>query len=163
MNNKQTVKQLVTGAVIAAAYVVLSLLSTALGLAFGPVQFRLSEVLCVLPIFTPSAVWGLTVGCIISNLFSPLGAVDLVFGTAATLLAALLTLLLKDCRFTLLPLLPPVICNAVIVGAELSIFLGEVGFFAAAAGVALGEAVVVIGCGLPLCRFLKKKNIFLQD
>ena len=163
MNRKQTLRHLVTSAVIAAAYAVLSLVSTALGLAFGPVQLRLSEVLCILPLYTPGAVWGLVIGCVISNLFSPLGLIDIVFGSVATLLGAVFTYLLRNCRFRAISLLPPVVFNALIVGAELCLFTEEVGFFAAAAGVAVGQTLAVIVCGLPLTRFLDRKNIFRQD
>ena len=157
VNNKA--KGLVTGALIAALYAALTYLSAALGLAYGAVQFRLSEVLCILPIFTPYATVGLTVGCIISNIGSSLGPVDMLFGTAATLLGAVL---MRAFRKTLpypVLFLFPVLSNALIVGAELAIFLGEVGFFAAAAGVLIGEAVVIYAGGIPLYKFLSKNNI----
>ncbi len=159
MNNEKT-KGLVIGALIAALYAVLTYISAALGLAYGPVQFRISEVLTILPIFTPYATAGLTVGCIISNIGSSLGPVDMVFGTAATLISSLvMRALRKKLPYPVLFLLP-VLANAVIVGAELKIFAGDVGFFAAAASVALGEAVIVYALGTPLYHFLKKKNIF---
>lgn len=155
----RNIKGLVTGALIAALYTALTYLSAALGLAYGAVQFRLSEVLCILPIFTPYATVGLTVGCIISNIGSSLGPIDMVFGTAATLLGAVLMRAFK----TRLPypvlFLFPILSNALLVGAELSIFLGDIGFFSAAAGVLIGETVVIFVGGIPLYKFLCKNNI----
>ena len=159
MNRKQTTRDLVLGALIAAAYVVLTYVSAALGLAYGAVQFRLSEVLCILPVFTPTAIYGLTVGCIISNMGSSLGMADMVFGAAATLLASSCTYMLRNVKVKAIPFFMPVLFNALIVGTEIAIFAGDIGFLAAAAGVALGEAVVVYGVGYPLYVLLKKTNI----
>ncbi len=163
MKTKIDIKFVATSAVIAAAYVALSLLSAAFGLAFGPVQFRISEVLCVLPVFTPAAVPGLFVGCIISNLlsFSPL---DILFGSLATLIAAVLTMAFKNIRFKGVPLLslfPPVIVNAVIVGAEIAVFfMPEDAFLTAflinAAQVFLGQAAVCYILGIPFYLAMKR-------
>ena len=76
-------------AVIAALYTVLTLVAIAMNLAFGAVQFRFSEALTILPVFTPAAIPGLTLGCVLSNLCSSYGVADIVFGSLATLLAAL--------------------------------------------------------------------------
>ena len=81
-------RTLVTAALIAAAYAALTYVSAAMGLAYGEVQFRLSEALCVLAAFTPAAIPGLTIGCVLGNITSPLGIADIVFGAAATLLSA---------------------------------------------------------------------------
>lgn len=89
--SKFSARSLALSGVIAALYAALSLVSTAMGLGFGTVQLRLSEALCVLPILFPEAVPGLAVGCLVTNLLSPYGAADLIFGTLATLLAAVLT------------------------------------------------------------------------
>jgi len=156
-------KGLVMGALIAALYAILTYVSAAFGLAYGAVQFRTSEVLTVLPIFSPSAVYGLTVGCIISNIGSSLGPVDMLFGTAATLLAAVLMRLLRNRLPIYLLLLFPALCNALIIGAELSIFAGDIGFLYAAATVGLGELVVTYVGGLPLCAFLKRNGIFKKE
>ena len=83
MPNKLT-RRMVEGAMIAALYVALTYFSRLLGLADGAVQFRLSELLTVLPAFTPAAVSGLTIGCLIANLGSPYGIADIISGTVAT-------------------------------------------------------------------------------
>ena len=154
--NKKTLRSLVFGAVIAAAYTALTFISSALGLAFGPIQLRFSEALCVLPIFTPAGIWGLTVGCLVSNLASPLGLVDIIFGTTATLLASVSTYLLRNAKPRTLSLLPPVLFNAVIIGAELYFLADENGFLINALLVGLGEIVSVSLFGLPLCKVLEK-------
>lgn len=110
-------RKLTLAAMTAAAYAALSLLSAAFGISYGPIQVRLSEALCLLPFLFPETAWGLGVGCLIANVFSPYGLPDLVVGTLATLLAALLT---ARCRKLWLAALPPVLCNAVLVGAVLT-------------------------------------------
>ena len=97
MNKKTSkVRFLALSAVIAALYAVLTYAAAAMNLAFGAVQFRFSEALTVLPAFTPAAIPGLAVGCLISNLASPLGVVDWVFGTLATLLAGIFSYLVRN-------------------------------------------------------------------
>ena len=90
----KNVQYLTLGAMIAAAYTVLTLLAAALNLAYGEVQFRFSEALTILPVFTPAAIPGLALGCLLSNLWSGFGVADMVFGTLATLLAAIATRML---------------------------------------------------------------------
>lgn len=109
-----SIRTLTFSAVLAALYAGLTLFLPVP--QYGPVQIRFAEALCILPFFFPSATPGLFVGCIITNLFSPY-ALDVVFGSAATLLACLWTGRLKN-RW--LAPLPPVVCNAVIVGAEIA-------------------------------------------
>ena len=163
MQTKINVKFIATSAVIAAAYVALSLLSAAFGLAFGPVQLRLSEVLCILPVFTPAAIPGLFVGCIVSNIlsFSPL---DILFGSLATLIAAVLTRAFRNIRFKDIPLLslfPPVIVNAVIVGTEIAVFFmpNEAflpAFLINAVQVFLGQMIVCYVFGIPFYFAMKR-------
>ena len=110
---KNGTRQVVFGGVIAAMYVVLTILAAALGLASGAIQIRLSEALTILPVFTASAVPGLAVGCLLANLITGCAAWDVVFGTLATLLGAIGTRLLKN--KPLLAWIPPVVANAAIV------------------------------------------------
>ena len=113
MKHKNTQK-LTLAAMTAAAYAALSLLGAVFGLTFGPIQVRFSEALCLLPFLFPETAWGLGVGCLIANLFSPYGALDIVVGSLSTLIAALLT---ARCRSPWTAALPPVVCNMVLVGA----------------------------------------------
>lgn len=119
---KITVKQLVRGAVIAALYAGITIFTEAI--SFGPVQFRVSEALTLLPFLMPEAVWGLTLGCLIANLFG--GTVlDIIFGTLATFLAALITKKIKKLWLTPLPV---ILCNGIIVGAVITLGTYEFNF-----------------------------------
>ena len=157
---------LVTGALVAALYVLLTYVSAALNLAYGTVQFRLSEALTVLPVVSGAAVPGLVIGCLLGNLTSPYGLVDIICGTGATLLAAVGSRLFARVRLRGTPvvsLLMPIVCNAVIVGAEIT-FLAPEGFalpafLSAALSVAAGEAAVVALLGMPLLLFLQKSGL----
>lgn len=173
---------------IAAVYAACTLASLVLlqGLAWGPVQFRISEALVVLAVLTPAAVPGLTIGCVIANLANmaiagtgALGLLDVVFGSAATLLGALW------CRkFAARPavaLLGPVIANALIVAAYLPVLLQGLGFYTipftdisldgayaamyafGAVAIGIGEAVVVYALGMPLLAALRKANVIKQE
>ena len=93
-------------ALIAALYVVLTFVSNAFGMASGAVQVRISEALTILPFFTPAAIPGVTIGCLLSNLFTGCAPLDILFGTCATLLGALGSYSLRRCRW-LVPL-PPI-------------------------------------------------------
>ncbi|MEA4954568.1 MAG: QueT transporter family protein [Pseudoflavonifractor sp.] len=110
---KFSVRDLTLAAMVAALYAVMSYFGNIFGLTFMGIQFRFSEALCVLPFLFPATVPGLFVGCLITNLLSPYGLLDIVVGSAATLLAAVWTSRMKN-RW--LAPLPPVICNTVLVG-----------------------------------------------
>ena len=167
MINKKT-RFLVESAIIAAIYAALTL--AIYPLSYGAVQFRFSEALTVLPVFTPAAIPGLTIGCIIANLAGPMSWIDCIFGALATLLAAICTRLTRNIKFKNMPLLSlifPVIFNAVIIGLEINIFFlpaGETftftGFLISALWVGLGEAVVCFLLGTPLAFALGKSRIF---
>lgn len=162
-------RTLVRCALIAAVYTTLSLALAPL--AFGAVQARVSEALTLLPVLTPDAVVGVTLGCFLTNLVgvftgaNVLGALDIVFGTAATLAAALTTRRLRDVRVKGLPLaaaVPPVLFNAVIVGGELCWAFGPrtlTGFLAQALSVAIGQILACGVLGIPLLRLIEKTPI----
>ena len=112
MNNIKT-RKLVNGGMIAALYVVLTVLATQFNLASGAIQVRFSEALTIMPVFTVAAVPGLTVGCVLANLLTGCAAWDVVFGSVATLLGAIGTRLLKN--KPLLAWIPPVLSNMAII------------------------------------------------
>lgn len=147
---KPAIRQIATAAVIAALYAALTYASAPL--AYGQVQFRISEILTVLPYFTPAAVPGLFVGCILGNITSPFGLVDIVCGSLATLIAAVLS---RRMPVKWLVPLPPVICNAVIVALELH-FVAKMPLLITMLYVGLGEAVVCFAGGLPFLLALEK-------
>lgn len=142
-------------------------------IAFSAVQFRVSEALTVLPAFTATAIPGLSLGCALANLagfflgMNPLGLIDAVVGTLATLIATLLSrqagkMKGKWMRRLLVPL-PPVLVNAVIVGLELTFVFGPAsvpGFAAYAVSVLIGEAVICYGLGIPLMLILERKDLY---
>ncbi len=173
---------------IAALYAALTLMAIVLlqGLAWGPVQFRVSEALTVLAVLTPAAVPGLTIGCVIANLLAltitgvgPIGLLDVVFGSLATLLGALWARHFRS--RPLLALAGPVIFNALIVAAYLPILVKGFGFYTipftsislegaflpmylfGVIALGIGEAVVVYGLGLPLLGALRRLGVLAQD
>ena len=149
MELQYSTRDLARAAVIAAAYAALAWISNFFGLAFPAIQFRLSEALCVLPCRDrKAAIPGLAVGCLITNLLSPYGLLDLVVGTLATLLAAVWS---GRCRSAWTAAVPPVVCNMVLVGAML--------FAYNALTVGIGEAAVCFLLGVPLLRALEKRAI----
>ena len=160
--NKKTrngILYLTRGAMIAACYVVLTYLSNLFGLANGAIQFRISEALCILPIFLPEAVPGLFVGCLISNLITAFNVFDVIFGSLATLIGAVITRALRVLpeRIKWLATLPPVISNAVIVPFVLIYAYGVPdGYFYLLLTVAVGELVCATGLGTALYYTFKK-------
>ncbi len=162
--NKRTLF-LVQSALIAGIYVAVTYAANPI--SYGSVQFRISEALTVLPVLTPAAIPGLTIGCLIANLGSPFGPIDIFCGTLATLLAAICTRMTRKVLFRILPLLSlifPVLFNGIIVGAEIAFFLPEgfswLAFLTSGASVALGELVVCYVLGLPLYTGLNKSGVF---
>lgn len=150
---KNTTRFLAQAAIIAALYAALTV--AIMPASYGVMQFRVSEALTILPAFTPAAIPGLFIGCIVANIVSPVGLVDVLVGSAATLIAAVLSYMLRDHRI-LVPL-PPVISNAVLVGIELYYFY-NVNFSLPACmfWVGLGEAAACYILGYPLSLFLEK-------
>ena len=162
MNSKT--RYLTHAAIIAALYAVLTHMQNLLlpGSATWAIQMRMSEALCVLAFFTPAAIPGLTLGCLVFNLtFAAALPLDFVIGSAATFLAALG--MWKTRRVTikgipLLGLLLPALVNAVLVGWELTVYIGG-GFLLNAVYVAIGEAVVLLTLGSALYYAIKKRRL----
>lgn len=162
-NTSANVRFLVQAAMIAALYTALTLVAIMLNWAFGPVQFRFSEAMTILPAFTPAAIPGLAIGCFLSNLWSSMGAMDMIFGTLATLLAAFATRAVRHVRVKGVPVLaplPPVLFNALIVGLEITIVSPEgflwPAFLANALSVGLGQLAACYVLGLPLAILLDR-------
>jgi len=155
-------KKLCRGAVIAALYVVLTFVSASVGLSSGAIQVRISEALCVLPIFMPEAVPGLALGCFISNLLVP-GSVfaDAIFGSIATLLGGVGTYLLK--KWKILPLVPPIVSNMIIVPLVLIFAYGiEDAYWYLMLTVGAGEVISVGILGYILKIVLLKNKIIFK-
>ena len=162
---KNAVRYVTEAAVIAALYVALTYVSGLMGLAYGPVQFRISELLTLLPVFTPAAVPGLVIGCAIANISSTVGIIDVVFGTVATLLAAVCTGALRNVQIKGVPVLstlPPVIFNGIIIAFEIW-FVGDRSpqlFWGSCWTIALGEAAICIILGIPFMIMINRTGVF---
>ena len=152
-------KKLTTAATISALYVILTGLAKLLNLDSGVIQVRFSEALCILPCFTPAAVPGLFIGCLLSNILTGGVIWDVIFGSLATLLGAIGTRLFRKNRF--LAVLPPILANTLIVPVVLSYAYaipGSIPYFMLTVGI--GEIVSCGFLGLLLYSSVKKINIF---
>jgi uncharacterized membrane protein len=163
---------IVQGAAIAALYAVLTVGQNLLipGSASMAVQFRIAELMTILAFYTPAAIPGLTIGCVIANISSVtagLGFYDMIFGSIATLLAAVTMRALRDVRLFNIPfiaLLMPAVFNGIIIGFEIDFFfIGSMHFnfydFLFQGGcVALGELVVLFVLGIPATILMEKRG-----
>lgn len=162
MNNKT--KNLAYAALIAALYVVLTHLQNFIlpGSATWAIQCRIAEALCVLALFTPAAVSGLTVGCLLFNLtYSAALPLDWLVGAAATLAATAAMRALRNVRvkgYPLLSILMPALTNAILVGWELTVYIGG-GFWLNALYVALGELIVLLVIGSVILRIFETRGL----
>ena len=157
-------KFITQSAVIAAIYIALCWMFAPISFGHNLFQFRISEVMTVLPIFTPAGIPGVFIGCALSNLlFGGLGIIDLILGSLATLTASILTYFLRN-KPRIIALAPPVIVNAIIVGWYLNILISpEINVLINMMWVLLGQVVSCYILGLPLCAVIDKyKNHLLK-
>lgn len=159
MNEK--IKPLVRGAIIAAIYAVLCLVTQPI--SFGPIQLRVAEALTLLPFLFPEAVWGVTLGCLLANIFGSGFIIDIIFGTLATFLAAVVT---RKTKSIWLAPLPPILFNAVIVGVvvALSVYqdvsFGVIATTCFSIGVSQGLVCYIIG--IPLMSLINKMKFLFK-
>ena len=152
-----SVKSLCFSGIVAALYIALTLAFQPI--SFGAVQFRISEALTMLPVLFPQAIPGLAVGCLLSNLLGGMHMADVVFGTLATLIAAVATYqIYRKYENIWLAALPPVLCNAVIIGLLLH-FLFDLPLLATMLSVGFGQAVVVYVLGVVMIKALEKIDL----
>ena len=143
-------------AIVAALYVVLTLVSALLGLASNPIQVRISEALCVLPFFSAAAVPGLAVGCLITNIITTGNILDIVFGTLATLIGAIGARLLRKWKWTVT--LPTIAANTLILPFVLKyMFMLEESVLFFAATIFAGEFISAGIMGMILLFALQKR------
>ena len=162
MKNKKALF-ITQAAVIAALYVVLVVIFNYI--SFGPIQFRVAEALTILPYFTPAAIPGLFIGCILANVIGGAVVWDIIFGSIATLIGAVFTFLLRKKSKFLAPL-PPVLANTIIVPWVLKYAYGAeemVWFMAVTVGI--GEILACYVLGMILLFALKKvrRQVFGED
>ncbi|WP_122640545.1 QueT transporter family protein [Romboutsia sp. Marseille-P6047] len=156
---KNNTKRIATTAVVAALYAALTLALPIL--SYGPVQFRISEVMTLLPLIGKEYILGLTLGCFLANILGPYGVPDIIFGTLATFISAYLVYLtgkyMRDKKSTVLVAsLWPVVVNAIIVGIQLNVFFGYP-LFLSMLEVGLGQFVVVTIVGVILFKVVNNK------
>lgn len=152
-------RQIALSGIAAGLYVAVTVLTASF--AYGSIQFRIADAMCLLVCIEPSLTVGLTLGCLIANLFSTVSALDIIIGTAGTLLGCLLTVHIK--KTWLLPI-PTILSNAILVGAMLSWVLMPAsefwqGFAVMGGEVALGEAVVLYALGVPLVIAMRRTGL----
>ncbi len=143
--NKKNIYLLTQAAMIAALYVVLTFIANAFGLANYSVQVRFSEALTILPFFTPAAIPGLFIGCLISNILTGCAIPDIIFGSLATLIAAFGTWKLRGIGNVFLSPLPPILANTIIVPFVLRYAYGIRPLWLSFLTVGAGE---IISCGI---------------
>ena len=160
----QKIRHLTHAALMAALYVALTYFQNLLlpGSTSWAIQFRVSEALCVLALFSPAAIGGLSVGCLLFNLsYSAALPLDFLVGTLATTLACgsmYLTRKITLWKMPLLSLLMPAIFNGLLVGWELAVYIGG-GFWLNALYVAIGEAAVLLILGSALYRIMQSRGL----
>ena len=157
--NTKTALFVTRGAIVAAMYVALTYLASMLGLSSGVIQFRISEALCILPVFMPEAIPGLAIGCLLSNALTGCVPWDIALGTVATLIGGVGAYMLRRLpkRIVWIATLPTILANAIIVPFVLMYAYGiEGGYFYFMLTVGIGE-VVCAGIGGTLLYFAMKK------
>ncbi len=153
---------LTKAAAIAALYVILTLLANALGLANYSIQVRFSEALTILPVFTPAAIPGLFVGCLLSNILTGCIPWDIVFGSIATLLGALGTYFLRR-KSKWIATIPPILSNTLIIPFVLSFayrFEGSLPYFMLTVGIGEIISCGILGLILYSALFKYRKHLF---
>ena len=165
MKNRKSTVFIVKSAVIAALYAIMTVVISPL--SYGMVQCRFSESLIMLCAFSPAAIPGLTVGCLVANIFS-FNPIDMICGTTATLLSAVVGYKLRKVKIGGIPWLTPlpaVIFNMIIIGLELSVYLpieGHgflVGFFIQALSVFIGQVIACYIFGVPVYILINKTGL----
>lgn len=155
----KTIKKIIFTSIIAALYAVLTLILAPI--SYGPIQFRISEILVLLAYFNPIYIGGLTLGCFIANLLGPNGLFDIIFGTLATFISVYAIYIsskikMQDKYKLFIASIWPTIFNGIIIGLMLSYVL-NIPFLITIAEVAIGEFVVVTIVGVPLIYKLRNK------
>lgn len=146
-------RKVARAALVAAVYVAVTFALAPI--SYGPFQFRVAEALTVLPILYIEAIPGLFIGCFVANILGGLGPWDIFGGSLVTLIAALLT---YRFRSSFIAYLSPILLNGLLVSAYVS-YLFKVPYPITAFSITISEAVIVLGIGMPLVRFLGRRYV----
>lgn len=144
-------KKITRGALIAGLYIIITFILSPV--SFGPLQFRASEALTVLPILYPEAIPALFIGVLLSNIIGGLGMIDIIGGSLVTLLAAYLTYRYRN---SFIAYLSPILLNGFLISIYLHILFG-IPYWITVIQISLSEAVVVLLIGYPLIQIIKKR------
>lgn len=159
--NQKRVRFVTLAAMIASLYVVLTLVSAVFGLSSGAIQIRISESLCVLVLFTPAAIPGVTIGCLVSNLIISANILDIIFGTLATFIGVYGGYLLRKREWLIT--VPTILANTIIIPLVIVYGFGmtDIALPFVALGVFVGELISAGVVGMGLITILKKRNFKL--
>ena len=159
--NQKRVRFVTLAAMIASIYVVLTLVSAVFGLSSGAIQIRISESLCVLVLFTPAAIPGVTIGCLVSNLIISANILDIIFGTLATFIGVYGGYLLRKREWLIT--VPTILANTIIIPLVIVYGFGmtDIALPFVALGVFVGELISAGVVGMGLITILKKRNFKL--
>lgn len=164
------IKNLIRGALIGTFYFALTAIFSPI--SFKAFQVRISESLTLLPFLTKDAIWGLFVGCILANFFSPFGLIDIIFGSLLTLISAYFTYKLRKTKCLFLAPIPPILINGFGVSFYITLLSSEnlnlrnfpiKLYFSISLSIILGEALSTYFIGLPLTYYLSRIKFFKED
>lgn len=150
-------KQISIAGVVAAAYFVITITPGINAISYGLIQFRIAEALTILPFVFPGAIAGVFVGCLLANIFGPVGLQDIIFGSSITFIAAWLTHALRRTGKPVLAPIPPIVLNAFGVSAYLHILFGEP-YWLFVLSIGLGQTAVCYLLGYPLLKYIIKRR-----
>lgn len=154
MNTKVLARQ----AAVAAIYMVLTIALS--GISYGPLQFRVTEVMTLLPFYNKEYIWGITIGCILANLASPFGIIDIIVGSFASFLAAVIMSRMKNIWAASLM---PAITN-ILVGVQIAVMSGTgANFFVVTGQIMVSQFIIVTIIGVPLFKVLTKNKAFIES
>ena len=153
-DNKEIIQEITINGLLAALYVVFTVAISPL--SYGPIQFRISEIFVLFAFFNKRYTIGLTLGCLIANIFSPTAALDIPFGTVATLLACIGIMFSKQ---LIVAILFPIVFNAFIIAGELNLY--GIPYWYSVGWIALGETVVLVA-GYIIFFLLRKNQYFFK-
>ncbi len=154
MNTKVLARQ----AAVAAIYMVLTIALS--GISYGPLQFRVTEVMTLLPFYNKEYIWGITIGCILANLASPFGIIDIIVGSFASFLAAVIMSRMKNIWAASFM---PAITN-ILVGIQIAVMSGTAAnFFVITGQIMLSQFIIVTIIGVPLFKVLTKNKAFIES
>ena len=149
-------------AIIAALYIAMTYLAFSVNLASGPIQIRFSEALAVLPYFTPAAIPGLFIGCLLSNVLTGAIIWDILFGSLATLIGALVAYAMRKLKSKWLICIPNILANSIIIPFVLIYAYGEASaYYLLLASVGIGEIISCGVMGTALLFYLDKHKHFI--